>query len=133
MLECKGVVKHLDPPPEGGHWMIKYAKGIPFITDRQGKVKKWCMSVFQQDSCEGGDVGKVPMDICIDKVTGDSDDETPSNLKKDAKAPEVPPKEPSPGAGSSSRDQPGTPRHGVKGVAGPRPRVELSVYREGEH
>ena len=116
MLECKGVVKQLGHPPAGGEWQIKYAKGIPFVADSTGKVKKWCMSVFQQDSCEAAEAARTPMDICIDKVTGDDseDDAAPAPKNSHAQPAKLPATEP-----VKTTDPASTPRVGVKNLSGP--------------
>ena len=45
-LECRSVIRNLGRPAGAEEWTIKYAKGIPFVTD--GVTKKWCMQVFQE-------------------------------------------------------------------------------------
>ncbi|CAE7223901.1 unnamed protein product, partial [Symbiodinium sp. KB8] len=120
MLECKGVVKPLGAAPAGGHWMIKYAKGIPFVTDSNGTVKKWCMSVFQQDSCESAEAARPPMDICIHKVTGDeSGDEAPAPTPPKPKQAGPEPIQTQQPPGPAGQTPAGTPRLGVKSVEGP--------------
>ena len=99
--------------------MIKYAKGIPFVTDSNGTVKKWCMSVFQQDSCESAEAARPPMDICIHKVTGDeSGDEAPAPTPPKPKQAGPEPIQTQQPPGPAGQTPAGTPRLGVKSVEG---------------
>ena len=119
MLECKGVVRNIGKAPEGAQWVIKFAKGIPFVTDTKGLVKKWCMAVFQaQPRGSEADALRAPMQIDINKVTEDSDHsdtETPKPSKPADNAAPAPaaPKD----AGDVIQTPAGTPRVGVKSLA----------------
>ena len=82
MLECKGVIRQLPKCPSPG-WLIKYAKGgIPYITNFDGSVKRWCMTVFQDDAtCKPA--SSKPLSLSLDKV--DSSDDEPAESEPDAK------------------------------------------------
>ena len=129
MLECKGVVRNIGKAPEGSEWVIKFAKGIPYVADTKGQVKRWCMSVFQQsDQGSEADSLRPPMQIDINKVTDeDSDTETPKSKSGTNAGP--PPAVPASGAvpiqdgrsGQGAAAVAGTPRAGVKTLSGSTP------------
>ena len=118
MLECKGVVRNIGKAPEGSTWQIKFAKGIPFLTDSKGLVKKWCMSVFQHGGgCEADSTNcRAPMHIDVNKVTGDDDDED-AHPGKPGGAKTLPANA-APAPVGSGQPVTGTPRLGVKSVSG---------------